>query len=456
MIDKKTIDIIIADFDNTRLNNLMMNIQRHPNIRVVAIAGNGKDLVERAASMKVDAVLMDFALIDATAINVANELRSEAPGTMVFAISDSVSSDFIFEAKNAGVKEVYKRETFVAQSTGEDIYRYVQEQRKEWEDNASKYGAYSKGKGPKDEKIVKEYLVQTIKQAVVLTYNTKGGVGKSTIATNLAIALKKSPYTSGNRIAIVDFDCGGANISTLYNIPDSQALTKNLIYWLNIDENITGEEVDEMMITGPYGLKILPAPLNFGVGQQVDFDLANNILAILKKYYDLIIIDGAPNISPTVDAAMQHASHILLIANKEGQSVKQLSRIVTLFNVDPITNKDYSYLLNKMYVVINEAQQPSKWDLNPQDIARTINRPILREVPYSEFVKESLHGNSGKQAIELDENSEFSIAIKRLANDICGAYPDVTVGVSKVNKKDKSKGKQKEKNGLFNKMLRRG
>jgi len=459
MVGKTTVDIILADFDNMRLSNLMMNIQKNPRVRVIAIANNGESLLDRAGSMKADAILMDFTLTDATAITIANQMRDISPGTMVFAISDVVSSQFIFEAKNAGIKEVYKRDTLVAQSIGEEIFNYVEEQRREWEENASKYGSYSKGTGPMGEKVVTEYMVQTIKQAVILTYNTKGGVGKSTVATNLAVAFKKSPYTSGNRIAIVDFDCGGANVSTIYNIPDSKALMKNTIYWLNVDENVSGEEVDEMMIDGPNGLKILPAPLNIGMAQKVDFELSDKVLRIMKKHFDIIVIDGAPNISPSVDAAMQHATHILLVANKEGQSVKQLSRIVSLFNSDPLTNKNYSHLLNKMFVVVNEGQQPSKWDLAPADIARTISRPILREIPYSDCVKEALHGNSGKQAIEIDESSEFSIQMKKLANDLCGAYPDINSSKSASKgsmlggKKDKQK---KEGGGLFKKAFGRG
>lgn len=453
MVNMNTVDIIIADFDNERLTNLMMNIQKNPRVRVVAIANNGESLLERAGSMKPDAILTDFNLIDMTAINVSNKIREISPGTLVFALSDVVSSQFIFEAKNSGIKEVYKRDTFVAQSGGEEIYNYVEAQKREWEENASKYGSYTKGSGPKGENVVTQYKVQTIKQSIILTYNTKGGVGKSTVATNLALAFKKSPYTSGNRIAIVDFDCGGANVSTIYNVPDAKALMKHTIYWMNVDESITGEEVDEMLIDGPYGLKILPAPLNIGLAQQVDFELSDKVLRIMKKHFDIIVIDGAPNISPSVDAAMQHASHILLIANKEGQSVKQLSRIVNLFNADPLTNKNYSHLLNKMYVVINEGQQPSKWDLNTQDIARTVGRPILREIPYSDSVKEALHGNSGKQAIEIDENSEFSIQIKKLANDISGAYPDIS---AKSNKSlSKQKIKTNKEGGFFKKAFGR-
>lgn len=453
MIENNIIQLVIAEQTEERINNLMMGLQRNPRVRVSGVARNGDSLMERVSSMRADAILMDFFLLDATAINIANRIREESPGTLVFAITDSISSQFIFEAKNAGIKEVYKRDTFVAQSVAEEIANHVEAQRREWEDNASKYGTYTKGSGPKNEKVVKEYVTQTMKQSIVLTYNTKGGVGKSTVATNLAMALKKSPYTSGSRIAIVDFDCGGANVSTLYNIPDSQALVKNLIYWLNVDESVSAEEVDDMMITGPYGLKILPAPLNMGIAQQVDFDLSNRVLNILRKHFDIIIIDGAPNISPSVDAAMQHATHILLVTNKEGQSVKQLSKIVNMFNVDPMTNKNFSHLLSKMFIVINEGQQPGKWDLKDSDISKTVNRPILRSIPYSDYVKEALHGNSGKQAIELDENSEFSIQIKKLANDICGAYPDVNSNSS--GKKPKANNSNSEKKGFFKKTFGR-
>jgi len=420
------VNIVVADHNQMRLMDLIPSLQMNPQVRVVGIAQTGKDLIERTASMAADAVLIEYSLIDITGIEVAERLKTVSPGTAVFAICDSMSAEFIFKAKNAGIIEIFKRDTFVAREAADRIVSYVMKVRQEWQENVEKYGAVDPGTGPKRERVIKEYVNRNIKQTVVLTYNTKGGVGKSTTAANLAIAIKSSPYMSGQRVALVDFDCGGANISTVCHMPDSDALNRNLAVWENEPENLSAEEVDELMIPGPHGIMVLPAPLNLIQAEKVGYELADKILTLVKRFFDIIVIDGAPNISPPIDSAVMHATHILMIANPEGQSVKQLARTVRLLEPDPKypDKRDMSYILNKMFVVLNHAQADSKWDLKPNEVSRTIGRPIIAEIPNSDSVKEALHGNSYKQAVELYPDSEYTKAIKKLANDICGAYPE--------------------------------
>lgn len=420
------VNIIVADYDNMRLMDVFSKLQNsNPMIRVVAICQNGRDLIERATTMKdVDAVLMDFNLIDMTAIEVARELREYSFGTEIFTISDIMSAEFIFNAKNQGVTEIFKREGMVLREIADRIVDYIVSKRQEYEQLADKHGAIEKGS--RNTKIIKEYITKTISQSVILTYNMKGGVGKSTIATNLAVAIKLSPYFSGKRVVLVDFDCGGANISTICNIPDIDTVSRNLAAWDNIQsEHVSPEEVDSLLVKGPLGIMIAPAPLNMVVAEKVGYELANNILEVLKKYFDVIVIDGAPNLNPIIDVALEHATKILLIANPEGQAVKQLARITQLLeDITQNSDKDMNYILDKMFIVLNNAQKPSQWDLKANEIARTVNRPLLREIPNNDVVKKALHGNSVKQAVELEPESDFAIAIKKLANDLCGAYPE--------------------------------
>lgn len=445
-----TVNVIVADYDNMRLMDTFSKLQNsNPVIRIIAICQNGKDLIDRTSTMQdVDAILMDFNLIDMTAIEIAKQLKEHSSSTEVFAVSDIMSAEFIFNAKNQGITEIFKRDGLVHREIADRIVDCIFVKRQEYEQLANEHGAIEKG--TKNTKIVKEYITKTISQSTILTYNMKGGVGKSTIATNLAVAIKCSPYFSGKRVALVDFDCGGANISTICNIPDVDTISRNLAAWENIDPNNTSpEEIDSLLIKGPNGIMIAPAPIAYAVAHKIGHEIADNILKALKKHFDVIIVDGAPNLSPVIDMALEHATKVLLIANPEGQAVKQLARIVTF--LEEITNtsdKDMSYIIDKMLVVLNHAQKPSEWDLKSNEIARTINRPLLRVIPNDDVVKKALHGNSTKQAVELEPEGDFAIAIKKLANDLCGAYPE---GVNESDiKKSKSKVKSSsKKKGLF-------
>lgn len=440
-----TVSIVIVDFDKTRLMTTMQELQQNSMLQVVGIAQSGKDAISRAIRLGADAVLMDYSMPDCTAAEVSLMLKDDAPGTSVFAISDNRDAEFIASSKRVGIIEVFPRNGLEDKEIGLKIAEYVYSTRTEWEKTEQTQGV--------GQRVLKEYITKNISQSVILTYNNKGGVGRSSIAANLALAVKMSPYLANQRIALVDFDCSGGNISTLYNIPDSDVLNRNLSSWESKSENITTQEVDDLMIRGSHGIMVLPAPLNMVEGSKISFELCNKILSILKRHFPIIVIDGAPNITSSMDAALRHSTHILLITNSEGQSVKQLTRTISLLSPDSNfpEKADMSYLLNKMYVVLNHAHGSTRWDLEPNEVAQTIGRPLLAEIPFSESIRQSLHCNEDKQAIEIEPNGEFTKAIKKLANDLVSAYPIDFDHPSKDG--DKSKGNQKKGGllGLFTK-----
>lgn len=425
-IEGSPVQVVLADHDSNWMMDVAQDLSTHHQIKITGFAQSGEALIQRASSMAADAILMNYSMPDLTAKEVASRLAEESPGTAVFAVSDSVTAQLIQAAKAAGVAEIFPRSEFVSREAAERIAQYVDEQRKEWNEAARKHGLIEKGAGPKGEKIREKILTRTVNQTIILTYNVKGGVGKSTIACNLALAIKMSPYLSGQRVCLVDFDCGGANVATNMHIQDIDAINRNLAVWEHIDENISAKDVDSILIPGPKGVMIAAAPLNQAFIENFTIDLADKILRILKKYFGMIVIDGAPNISAPIDAAFTHATHILLIANPEGQSVKQLARTVQLLSPDSDYpgKPDMSHILRKMFLVLNYAQAPTKWDLKKSDVAENVGRPLFAEIPYDEVVRKALHGTAEKVAIELESDSNFAIAIKNLANDLCGAYPD--------------------------------
>lgn len=442
MDNQGSVTVVVADYDTPRLMALIQELQQNPMIQVVGIAQSGRDAMDRATSLAANAVLMEYSMVDCTASEVSEKLKEDSPGTYVFAISDSQHAQFIFAAKRAGIIEIFPREGFVAREAGTQIQEFVYQMKAEWEDIAKKHGTTGKGSGPMGQKIVKEYITKSIPQSIILTYNTKGGVGKSTTAVNLAYAIKMSPYLSGQRVALVDFDSGGANLSTVCHIPDSDTLNRNISLWERLPDTLTAQEVDDLMIKGPHGIMILPAPLNLLTAVKIDYKLCDKVLSILKRYFPIIVVDGAPNISASTDAAIRHATHILLIANCEGQSVKQLARTTLLMSPEPdfLEKPDMSFVLNKMFVVLNHAQGESKWDLKANEVPKVVGRPLLAELPFSETVRHALHENTGKQAIEIEPKSDYAMAIKKLANDLVFAYPEGLDAVSKKAKGDKKTG----------------
>jgi len=421
------INVVIADHDSLWMDTIAQELDKHPQINVCSYAQSGQAVLRWAVNMVADVVFMEYSMPDITAAEVAKQLADDSPGTLVFAVSTSITAQLVQTAKAVGIIEVFPKNQITGREAADVIVACVEEKRREWSEISLKHGILEKGVGPQGQKVRTEYISKAITQTIILTYNTKGGVGKSTTAINLATAIKTSPIMSGQKVVLVDFDCGSANVSTVCHISDNDAQNRNLAMWEYLSTDLTAKEVDDLLIPGPNGVMVAAAPLNPAVADKINNELADKVLTILKRHFGFIIIDGAPNISQPVDEAINHATHILLVANPEGQSIKQLARTVQLLkpDLDSLDNRDMSHILRKMFVVLNHAQPANKWDLKPADVSRVIGRPLMAEIPYSEVVKQALHGNGRKQAIEINPEDPFPIAIKSLANDICGAYPEV-------------------------------
>lgn len=410
MEDGPAIHIVLADYDTGWMMETAQELMIHPRIRVVGFARNGDFLKERVLSLNADAVLMDYSLADISAPEMAMVLAKANSNAVVFAVSESFSREFTHHHSSdddGEVAEVYPRELSSMRDTAISIVEEVDRIRRMIADHSGG-------------------IVHGIKQSVIVSYNIKGGVGKTTLATNLAVAIKSSPHMNNFRVCLVDFDCGGANATTVLHINESEAINRNIANWEHMHDDASIAEVDDMLIRGPKGLLIAPAPINQAQGDKVDMEMADRVLRILKKHFAIIVIDGAPNISAPIDSAFSHATHILMVTSLEGQSVKQLSKTTYLFapNSDLPNKPDMSHVLKKMFIVVNNTSPKEKYDLKSREISEVVGRPFIGEIPYDSVVRKALHGPEKKTAFELEPHGAFAKGMKNLAHNICGAYPE--------------------------------
>lgn len=438
------VNIVLADLDVNFMMKISQELSINPKIRVAGFASTGETLIDNASKLQADAVLVNYSMPDMTLQDVCKQLQEESPGTAVFVMSSTISANLVISAKSMGVVEVFDRNSYNPAEIAKKIIEHVDSLRREWSEVARKHGIVERGIGPKGEvKKEKEIVIREITQSVILTHSPKGGVGKSTIASNLAAAIKSSPVLSGVKVALLDFDCEFGNLSVLWDVPQNMQYTRNIIQWKEIPESVTAAEVDNLLVPTPSGVMLLPAHPNPAIGASVDRELAEKVLRILKRYYSIIVIDGGPKIQPAVDAAMQHATHILLITNPECQSAENLNRVLFYLQPDPNDpgKADFSPIINKMFLVVNRTRG-TKSELTPTEIASIVNRPIIAQIPDDDVVQLALHdsNSNGKQAVDYSPNSEFAKAIKKLADDITGAYP-----LMATSSRRKADGKKKKK-----------
>lgn len=139
----------------------------------------------------------------------------------------------------------------------------------------------------------------------------KGGVGKSNVATNLAVTLAQK----GAKVCLFDADTNLANVNILMG----------LVPKYSIHHVLNGAKtIDEVMVTGPGNVSIIPAAS--GIAEASDYDEAQkkrllDAIETLENRFDYILIDTAAGISDGVISFLRSAESILLVISTEPTSL---------------------------------------------------------------------------------------------------------------------------------------
>ena len=158
-------------------------------------------------------------------------------------------------------------------------------------------------------------------QTIAVT-SGKGGVGKTNIATNLALALARS----GRTTMLLDADLGMANVDALLGLHASA----NLMDVLNCECSL-----EEIIIEGPDGLLIVPAASgNKHLSELGALECGGIVHAFseLKHHIDTLVIDTATGISEIVTSFCRASNQVLVIAKNEPASIRDCVAQIRLLN----------------------------------------------------------------------------------------------------------------------------
>ena len=177
---------------------------------------------------------------------------------------------------------------------------------------------------------------------VIAVTGGKGGVGKTTVAVNLSLALAKL----GRRVVLLDGDLGLANIDVLLGLSRQYTLA----------DLIEGRcELSDVLVRGPGGVRIVPAAS--GIQSMVHLSPAQHAGLIqafseIGDSLDVLVIDTAAGIGASVVSFVRAAQEVLLVVCDEPASITDAYALIKLLNRD--------YGMNRFRVLVNKAQSPQE------------------------------------------------------------------------------------------------
>ncbi len=188
-------------------------------------------------------------------------------------------------------------------------------------------------------------LPQIKRTARVITVTSgKGGVGKTNVTINLAIALSEQGY----RVVILDADFGLANIDVLFGIVPKYTL-------LNVIKN--EKSILEIISDGPMNTKFISG--GSGVEELIKLDRQQILkfiesMALLDKLADIIIVDTGAGLSENIISFIMAADEVLLITTPEPTSITDAYALMKT-----VSNRDKS---KKIRLVVNRVDSVNEAD----------------------------------------------------------------------------------------------
>jgi pilus assembly protein CpaE len=200
---------------------------------------------------------------------------------------------------------------------------------------------------------------------VITFFGLRGGVGQTTLAVNMASALRR---ISQQEVCLVDLSPSGGQVVMHMRL---QARTS----WLDLsaDANFDWAVLKEHLILHPSGLRVLAAPTLPQSPGTLSEKAANKIFELLRKNSTFTIIDAPNMLTPSLEAALKAADMALHVISPEVVSVQTAVQVNRAVRKAGINIKRKSHILNQ---TIQDAQLPQT------AVERGLNTRVSFQVAY--------------------------------------------------------------------------
>lgn len=231
---------------------------------------------------------------------------------------------------------------------------------------------------------------------VIAVISPKGGAGKTTVASNLAVGLAASaPHAT----VLVDLDLQFGDVASALTISPDHSVTDAVHGPARRDTMV----LKSFLSAHPSGLFALCAPDLPGTADQVTGDDVSHLLDQLASQYRYVIVDTSPGLSEHTLATLDKATDFVFVSGMDVPSVRGLRKeldVLRELGLTPITR----------HIVLNSADQRD--GLTLADVENTLGVKVDVVIPSSRAVR--LSTNQGAPLLQTKRRDPASKALRKL------------------------------------------
>jgi pilus assembly protein CpaE len=302
--------LIVDDIADTR-ENLAKLIGFEPDMEVAGTAGGGQEAVNMAKQHRPHVILMDINMPDMDGITATEIISNTVPESPIIMMSVQGEQDYLRRSMLAGAREFLVK-PFSADELINSI-RHVHELEKVRRARYAPVAPVAAPGAPAPAAVSGREMGK-----IITFFSPKGGVGRTTIATNLAVALHQ---ITNKPVVLVDGSLPFGDIAVILNMSPKAKTIADLI---GSFETADSDVVESILVQHSTGIKVMLAPPTPESTELITGAHLKHVLELLRERYAYIVVDTWPSFQEQVITMLDVADVILTLMTLEITSLKNV------------------------------------------------------------------------------------------------------------------------------------
>lgn len=395
--------LIVDDIAETR-ENIRKLLQFEADIEVVGMARTGKEAVTLAKEKRPNVVIMDINMPDMDGITATEQITRDVPSAQIVILSVQNDADYLRRAMMAGARDFLSKPP-----SGDELIGTIRRANEISKSRMIAMPVQVASGGSTQTAAAQE-------GKIISVYSPKGGVGCTTLATNLAISLQSDT----TRVALIDCNLQFGDVAVFLNIKP----THSVIELFESAEALDPDYIASVAMSHDSGIKVFLAPTSPEQADVVNGTQVRKTLEVLKTLFHYVIVDTSSSLTDIMLSVFDVSDKIILVTTPDIPSIKD-ARI--FFELTDALN----YTPDRILFVLNRVDR--RGGISALNIQESIKHEVSVQIPLEERVLFSI--NSGKPLFITNRPIPFAQSIADMAAKLKTSFQPVVEKETVVEEK---------------------
>jgi pilus assembly protein CpaE len=368
-----TRSILVVDTDTAAMDAAVSLLDGHKVYQARNISDAQRKLVEEGIELAV--IGPGFA--HEAGVNEASLLLDIQPSLPIVLVADGLTTDVLRAAIRVGFKDVV--DAPLNQSKIDSMLQHI--------DRAEAHSAA-------------DFKPKTKIGKVVTIMSPKGGAGKTMTSSNVGLSLALMSGTP-EKVVIMDADLQFGDICISLQVEPQHTIVDAARDIDKLDESL----LDSLLATHTSGLRVLSAPLEPSLADEVSTQVVVKTLGMLKRMFDYVVIDTAPFLDEPVLSILERSDVVLLVVDMDLPAVKNAKLALD-------TLKLIKFPFEKIKLILNRVNSKARLDID--ELERSLGLEVQAAISSDKLVPRAV--NEGEPVVSLYPRSRVAKDLRNVTS----------------------------------------